>query len=196
MPAFFPRSCRPPQGASRHVSPIAILLVALIPMLASAQAGELVYEREFTLLAEAENTLRMRLNENDRLTIERPIFMTHAGRYEVQMPAGTHARMSGELGRVAIDSRALDQDIQTRAANEYRHVSDDEISRFIELDAQRQVVSGVEVISLEPWSVHFPDDARLTQLLELERAWYGLMDQGMKQALQQAGQNETAGGER
>lgn len=163
---------------SAHVlTPVLLGLALLLPAAALGQA--LVYEREFALIAEADNTLRMTLDENDRLTVERPVFMTRSGRFEFQLPAGSHARMAAELARAAIDSRALDEDVQRRAANELRYVSDEEISRFLELDAQRQVRTGVEVISLEPWAAHFPDDQRLTALLELERDWYALMDQAL-----------------
>jgi hypothetical protein len=171
------RNSSPSSRVSFRSVTLAGLLALMLPVAALGQS--LVYEREFTLIAEADNTLRMTLEANDRLTVERPVFMTRSGRFEFQLPAGSHARMASELTRVAVDSRALDEDVQRRAANEFRHVSDDEISRFLQLDEQRQPLTGVEVISLEPWAVQFPDDVRLAALLEFERDWYALMDQAM-----------------
>ncbi len=169
-----------PQDTSLSARCLGLVLLgasALLPAMALGQT--LVYEREFTLIAEADNSLRMTLEANDLLTVERPIFMTRPGRFEYQLPAGSHVRLAAELTRAAVDSRALDEDVQRRAENELRHVSDDEISRFLQLDARRQVTTGVEVVSLEPWSMHFPDDVRLAALLDLQRAWYDLMDRAM-----------------
>jgi len=159
------------------VAAFACLMLGLVSGAALGQS--LVYERQFTLIAEADNTLRMALDENDLLTVERPKFMARPGRFEFQLPAGNHARMASKLARAALDSRTLDEDVQRRAVNELRHVSDDEISRFLELDGQRQVSTGVEVISLEPWAAQFPDDVRLAALLQLERDWYVLMNKAL-----------------
>lgn len=174
MSRYFSRSRSP---SAHFLKSVLLGLAVLLPGAVLAQA--LVYEREFTLIAEADKSLRMTLDENDLLTVERPVFMTRSGRFEFQLPAGSHARMAAGLARAAVDSRALDEDVQRRAENELRHVSDDEISRFLQFDAQRQVTTGVDVVSLQPWAAHFPDDVRLAALLALERDWYALMDQAL-----------------
>lgn len=157
------------------------LLTALLLLVGSTglAAQSLVYEREFTLIGEADNTLRIAITPDNRITIERPVFMTRPGRFEAVAPDGTHARLSSALEGVAPISRSLDQDIQRRAANEHVYVTDPELSRFLVLGNQRQVVEAVEATSIQAWHEHFKDDIRLARLVELEKDWYHLMDQAL-----------------
>jgi len=153
--------------------------IALLVGSTGLTAQTLVYEREFTLIGEAENILRITITPDNRMTIERPEFMTRPGRFEAVAPDGTHARLSSALNGVAPISRSLDQDIQRRASNEHVYVTDPELSRFLVLGNQRQVVEAVEATSIQAWHEHFKDDIRLSRLVELEKDWYELMDQAL-----------------
>ena len=162
------------------------LLTALLLLVGATglAAQTLVYEREFTLIGEADNTLRISITPDNRTTIERPIFMTRPGRFEIVAPEGTYDRLSSALDGVAQISRSIDQDIRQRASNELVYVTDPEISRFLVLGNQRQVVEAVEATSIQAWHQHFRDDIRLTRLVELENDWHDIMNQALAGDLQ------------
>ncbi len=161
-------------------SPSRLIAAAILAAGSMGLAAQtLVYEREFSMIAEADNTLRITLTEDDRLVIERPFFMTRPGRFEGAAPAGTYERLAAELTGVAPISRTTDQDVRQRAANELVHVTDPEYTRFVLFDDRRQVIEAVEATSVEAWSRQFDDDIRLTRLAELERDWMALMDQAL-----------------
>jgi len=163
---------------STSVFSLCLLVVLALALPASgAMAQTLVYEREFSLLAEADNTLRITLTADDRIVIERPAFMTRPGQHTGSVASGSHARLSNLLGGVLPLTRQLNADISHRASNELVYVSDPEYARFLMLDNQRRVVDGVEMPSLQAWSARFPDDVRLRMLNELQTLWYQLMDE-------------------
>lgn len=159
-----------------------LLLSALLLAQASfgLMAQTLVYEREFSLIGEADNTLRISLTPDDRLVIERPVFMTRAGRHEAEAAAGSHQRLSGLLSTLSQHSRWLNQDLQVRARQELVHVSDPEHTRFYALDDRRGRQNTVSVDSPQAWARHFDDDIRLAQAVELEREWYSLMAEALE----------------
>lgn len=147
---------------------------------AGISAQTLVYEREFSLAGLADNTLRISLSHDDRLVIERPAFMTHAGRFEAVAPEGTYQRLADEIAGTARIARSVNEDIQRRAASELIYVTDPEYTRFLMLGNQRQVVEAVEATSLEAWRQHFDDDIRIARLVDLERDWLDLMEQALR----------------
>ena len=153
-----------------------LVVLALVLPASGAMAQTLVYEREFSLLAEADNTLRITLSADDRIVIERPAFMTWPGHYESNAAAGSHARLSRQLAGLLPLTRQLGAEINQRARNEMVYVSDPEYTRFMLLDSQRQLIDAVEMPSLQAWSANFPDDVRLRLLQDLESQWTALMD--------------------
>lgn len=157
------------------------LMAALLLLVGSTglAAQTLVYEREFTLIGEADNTLRITLTPDNQATVERPGFMTRAGRFEAQAPEGTYGRLSSALDGVAQISRSIDQDIQQRAAEELVYVTDSEHTRFLVLSNQRQVLEAVQATSIQAWHDHFKDDIRLARLADLEQEWLDVMNQAM-----------------
>jgi len=162
---------------SRNKRRIAMIVALFWSLGLSAQT--LVYEREFSMIAEADNTLRITLSEDDRIVIERPFFMTRAGRFEATAPAGSYERLAAELSGLAPTSRTVREDIRQRATNELVYVTDPEYTRFMLLGDQRQVVEAVEATSLEAWSRVFTDDVRLANLAELEREWLDVMSRSL-----------------
>lgn len=163
--------------AARYAPLIAILVAAFWPPGLPAQT--LVYEREFSLIADADNTLRITLTADDRIVIERPKFMTRSGRHKARAPAGSYAQLAQKLNGIAPITRSVEADIRRRAANERVHVSDPEFTRFMALDDQRRVVDAVEATSIGAWNRVFEDDVRLANLASLERDWMELMKSAM-----------------
>lgn len=147
----------------------------LLVLSSGLSAQSLVYEREYTLIGEADNTLRVELFPDDRMVVERPLFMTRAGRHEVQAPEGTYDRMRSAFEASRVDSLELHRDVQRRAAEEFRVVTDPEFSRFALVDGQRGPLETVTVVSLEAWA-QVIEDERLDRLDAFERDWFALMD--------------------
>jgi len=160
-----------------------ILLLAWVALAMPASellAQSLLYEREFTMIGMQDNTLRMELTESGELTIERPAFMTHSGRHELAVQSSIYSELGDQLAARYADSRNLSSDIQQRARQDMRYVSDPEISRFYRLDQQGRKLDHVSGISLEAWADVYPDDQRLASLRNLERQWYQLMQRALE----------------
>jgi len=154
------------------------LLACAGAMLVASQgvsAQVLVYEREYTMIAEASNTLRAELSADDRMLIERPAFMTRPGRHEIQAPPGTFQRFLQAFEAADTDSQQLYLDLQRRAAEERVVVTDPEYSRFALVEPGRGPVAEVAAVSLEGW-VQRIRDPRLERLYAFEREWFRLMD--------------------
>lgn len=148
-------------------------LLLLLPALASAET--LVYEREFSMIAEEDNTLRIELAPDGRLVVERPLFMTRAGRYELQVDPAEYSRLRAAFETAYTDTDALHADVQRRASNEEIVVTDPEYSRFALVDEQRGPLQQVAAVSLAAWTSVF-DDPRLERLEALESEWFSLMN--------------------
>lgn len=114
-----------------------LVVLALVLPATGAMAQTLGYEREISLLAEADNTLRITLSADDRIIIERPAFMTRPGRVVGSAAAVSHARLSRQLAGLLPLTRQLDADIRQRARNEMVYVSDPQYTRFMLQDSQR-----------------------------------------------------------
>ena len=157
---------------------------ALLVLLSTGLAAEtLVYEREYTLIGEADNTLRIEISADDRVVVERPLFMTRSGRHSFRAPSGTFERLRSGLKSAGADTDALHRDIQRRAAATMQVVTDPEFSRFALVDAQREPVESVTVGSLEAWSQRI-QDPRLARLHALEQDFFGLMDEYVREDAQ------------
>lgn len=156
-----------------------ILAMALVFVPAVAMGDQLVYEREYSQVAGPHNKLQIKLDVDDKLTVQRPGFMTHSGVYTARLPAGTYVGMRAALERLDIDSARLHADVQQRAAEELLHVSDAEYSYFYALDGEREVTLAFAVQSLASWAGRFEDDVRLQRLRSLETQWFDLMDQAL-----------------
>ncbi len=151
------------------------LSVNLVAMPSSSFAQSLVYEREFTMVATTDNILRMELSADGHLSVNRPAFMTHSGRHELTLAASVYSQLNDQLTARAADSENLGRELQQKAHQELRYVSDPEISRFYRMDHQGRKLDHVSAISLEAWSRIYPDDQRLAGLRTLEQHWYEIM---------------------
>lgn len=162
----------------RLLAPPLTLAALLLPALGAAQT--LIYEREYTLIGEADRVLRIELDASDRMLVERPRFMTHPGRHELQAPAGSYARLARMLNVAAPQARGLSADLERRAANELKVVTDEEIVRIRLVDEARGVQTSVLAISPGAWARLFDDEPRLQALAALDQAWLELMEQGLR----------------
>jgi len=154
------------------------LLVCAGAMLVASQgvsAQVLVYEREYTMIAEASNTLRVELSADDRMLIERPDFMTRPGRHEIQAPPGTFQRFLQAFEAADTDSQQLYLDLQRRMTEGLLVVTDPEYSRFALVEPSRGPVAEVAAVSLEGWAERI-QDPRLERLHAFEREWFELMN--------------------
>ena len=138
-------------------------------------AQTLVYEREYTLIAEAENTLRLEVSPDDQVFMDRPVFMTYPGRHTFRAPVGTYDRLRRAFETARTDTDRLHRDIQQRAANEMQVVTDPEFSRFALVDSDRGPIDVVTVVSLEAWASRI-DDQRLQRLSALEDELFAMMN--------------------
>lgn len=140
-------------------------------------AQTLVYEREYTLIAEEENTLRIELYPDDRLIVDRPVSMTHSGLHDLQAPRGTYDRMLQKFQAAHTDSDALYEDVQrlSKAGDVEWVVTDPEFSRFALVGPDRSVLQRVTAVSLEAWAARL-DEPRLDKLSSMENAWFELMN--------------------
>ncbi len=155
---------------------------ALLVLLSTGLAAEtLVYEREYTLIAEADNTLRIELSPDDRMTIHRPAFMPYAGDHRMAVPGGTYRKFRAAFEAARTDSLELQRAVQERAAETLAVVTDPEFSRFALVDPQRGPLETVTVVSLEAWAQRI-DDVRLDRLDRLERDWFSLMNAELQEA--------------
>ena len=155
------------------------ILLAALPTLLPAQ--QLVYEREYALIADAANTLSITLEPDGSTVINRPVMMTRSGVLRGKVPAHRYDELRAALDAVQVSTSDLDSDLRQRTRVELFHISDVETSRFIHLNASREVAASIEVDSLEPLARHFDDDMRLRALHELERQWWQLMHEVMAQ---------------
>ncbi|MBY6203457.1 hypothetical protein [Halomonas denitrificans] len=155
---------------------------ALLVLLSTGLAAEtLVYEREYTLIGEADNTLRIELSPDDRMIIHRPAFMTYPGNHRIDVTSGTYRKFRAAFEAARTDSVELQRAVQARAAGSMAVVTDPEFSRFALVDAQRGPLETVTVVSLEAWAQRI-DDVRLQRLDRLERDWFSLMNSELQEA--------------
>ncbi len=155
---------------------LSLAIGALLMLLSTALAADtLVYEREFTLIGEDDNVLRVELSPDDRMTIHRPAFMTYPGSHRLTVPAGTYKRLRSAFEAARTDSVELQRAVQQRAAETFTVVTDPEFSRFALVDPERGPLDTVTVVSLEAWAQR-SDDPRLARLDRLEREFFSLMN--------------------
>ncbi len=153
-----------------------ILVAGALLLLSSGLVAQtLVYEREFSMIAEADNTLRVELHPDGRLIVERPEFMTWSGRHEFQVTPRRYQALREAFDAAYTDTDRLYDDVQRRAANEEWIVTDPEFSRFALVDESRGPLRQVTAVSLESWAARF-DDPRLQRLHDLEVALFDLMN--------------------
>ncbi|NKI34827.1 hypothetical protein HFP89_06575 [Wenzhouxiangella sp. XN79A] len=148
---------------------------ALLLLSSGLAAQTLVYEREYTLIAEADNTLRVELHPDGRLVVERPEFMTWSGRHEFRVAPSRYQALRDAFDAAHTDTGRLYEDVQRRAANEEWIVTDPEFSRFALVDEARGPLEQVTAVSLEAWAARF-DDPRLERLHDLELDLFELMN--------------------
>ena len=178
--------------SSTHNRTIAAASLILGSLLACsvAQAETLVYEREFTLIAEADNSLRMTLDPDGRLTIDRPAFMTHPGRHQIVVSPDRYLVLNESFQQAEVRSSRASANVLARAEDDIKVITDPEISRFSRLDEAGRKSIQVSGQSIGAWAAVYPDQAGLIELHELEQAWYALMRQALSQDNQQAGDSQ------
>jgi hypothetical protein len=152
-----------------------IVFGALLALASTASAETLVYEREFSMIAEDDNTLRIELTPDGRLTVERPVFMTRSGRYELQVDPAEYTRLRAAFEAAYTDSDRLHYDVQFKSSRDQIFVTDPEYSRFAVVDDERRPVRLVAAVSVEAWAETI-DDVRLQRLQKLQDDWAALMD--------------------
>ena len=152
-------------------------IVGMLLLLSSGLAAQtLVYEREFSMIAEADNTLRIELAPDGRLVVERPEFMTWSGRHEFQVSPRRYLALREAFESAYTDTDQLHDDVQRRASNEEWTVTDPEFSRFALVAEARGPMQQVTAVSLEAWAARFGDDPRLQRLHDLEVSLFDLMN--------------------
>lgn len=153
-----------------------LLILIVLGMTSSALfAQSLVYEREFTMISEEDNTIRMELTADGKLVIDRPVFMTNSGRHELSVGSFYYTQLYDQLAARSADSGDLSMEVQRQANQDMRYISDPEISRFYRLDEQGRKIDFVSAVSLEAWTRVYPNDQRLASLRHFEQQWYQLM---------------------
>lgn len=152
-----------------------LLATALGIFTSNLCAQSLVYEREFTLVGEEHNTLRIELTANGTLIVDRPAFMTNSGRHEKSIDRSVYSQMADQLSVQSEGNPQLNMELQQQAMQEMRYISDPEISRFYRLDERGRKVDSVSGISLEARARVYPNVQSLISLRELEQKWYRLM---------------------
>ncbi|MDT8450539.1 MAG: hypothetical protein RQ847_10265 [Wenzhouxiangellaceae bacterium] len=150
------------------------LAVAALLSAGSAAAQQIVYEREYEMIAGGDNVLRIVVEADGSVQVDRPAFMTHSGRHQGRIPDAAWRGLLTAMRAIDFGGRALAADIRRRSANEVFHVSDAEISRFALYDADGQPLRFIEAKSISAYAERF-DDARLKRLRRLEQRLLDVM---------------------
>lgn len=151
-------------------------LALLIGSSAAMGQQQIVYEREFSMISGEDNTLRIVVNADGDVSIDRPAFMTHAGEHRGTISASAWSELKLVMDGIDFDSRSLAEDIALRSRNELFYVSDPELSRFSLLDGDRAPLKEVQVESLKAYAERYSDQ-RLEQLRGLELQLLELMNE-------------------
>lgn len=155
---------------NRYLFVVAWLLLSA----SSAWAQQIVYEREFGMIAGGDNVLRIVVEADGTVTCQRPEFMTHSGLHQGHIPDAAWQGLQTAMQAIDFSGQGLAADMRQRSANELFVVSDVEISRFALFDASGQPVRFIRVESLDAYARRF-DDARLEHLQQLEQRLLGVM---------------------
>ena len=151
-----------------------ILMAAFVPLTAFSEM--LVYEREYTSFASSDNTLRITLDQQGRVTVERPGFMTNPGHHTFQVSPRLYAELSAQLIDLPFTSEQLNASVRQRVGEEMVYVSHPEYTRFQILDGARNISDAVEIVSLQAYSSRFEDDLNLSVAQTLEQEWWDMMN--------------------
>ena len=160
------------------------LLIAVFPLTALSQT--LVYEREYTSFQSVDNILRITLDQQGVVTIDRPSFMTHSGRHTFQVSPRRYAELSAQLTDLPFTSEELNASVRQRVGQEMFHVSHSEYTRFQLQDGARNISDAVEIVSLRAYSNRFEDHSNLSVARALEKQWLSMMDDLMQAQIQKA----------
>ena len=141
----------------------------------SAMSETLVYERLYSHFEKGNNKLRITLNEQGVMTVDRPMFMTHPGQYTFQVDPDFYLEFSAQLAGIPVRSEQLESTFKQRVENNAIYISHPELSRFQQLDGSRNVMDSLQIESIDAQRTIAPNDRYLAQAAELEQQWWALM---------------------
>lgn len=146
--------------------------------MAAAQAQEIRYERIFPMIQGEDNRLVITITEDNEVIVNRPAFMTHAGRHTFQLDNGQRMSIQSEVQALTlnISSENLHGRVNLRGANELTHISDEEITVIRVFNSDRKVEREVWARGVAPWAEAFGDDRELQDLARFEHDMWSLMD--------------------
>ena len=167
--------------SAKHLAGLSGLLLLLG---GQAQADSLRYEKVFTQINGADNRLILDIAEDGRVTLQRPLFMTHAGRHEWQLSAAELDQLWQQLqpqALAALDATLIKRNLSQRQAQELMAVTDSDVSRIEWRDGRSADARVIEGAGVSGWHLALPDQEQLGRLVAAEqRIWqviHGLLDE-------------------
>ena len=142
----------------------------------SAMSETLVYERIYSHFELGNNKLRITLDEQGVMTVDRPMFMTHSGQYTFQVDPDLYLEFSAQFNGIPVRSEQFQSTFKQRIENGSIYISHPELSRFQRLGGSRNVMNSLHIESIDAQRIIAPNDRYLAQAAELEQQWWALMN--------------------
>lgn len=153
-----------------------LMVLVLIICCSQAMSATLVYERQYSHLELGNNILRITLDEQGLLTVDRPLFMKNSGRFEAQINSVNYHELQAQLRTLSVDTERVKINFQQRRQDRPTYISHPEMSRFFLLDQSRNVLNSVEIESIDAQLMIAQDDPVVRKAYDLEQQLWQLMD--------------------